>query len=163
MFTLLSKTKEERLRRYNKIYYLIKKGWGPVAMLSECIIPYEIHIIPDSGIGKTLFESYFIYKCYMKTHEDYIEINNITYTTDSRRFFFLKPEYNYMYLTMVIEKAISMAFIKEKSKLIISSKVSHTIEILLDHGFKNLSTYSGTDFQKGELLINHNRKKYVNN
>ena len=163
MFTLLSKDKEDGLRRHNRIYYFIKTGWAEVAMIPDSIVPYNIHIIPNRNTGNLFFRPYLIYKCYMRTSENEIEINNITYTTDSRRFFFLKPEYDYMYLTMVIEKAIKMAFIKEKQKLFISSSVNNTIEILLDRGFKNLNTYPGTDFQKGELLIKYNKEKYANN
>ena len=162
MFKLMNKKREDRLREFSSIYYFIKKEWIPVVMVSKFATPYNIPLIPNYKADDT-FKPYFLYTCYMNLYTDTLEIDSLKYTEDSRKFLFLQPDLNYLCLTMAIEKAIEMAKWKKKSKLIFSSNIDHTSEILLDCGFKSLFTYPDNNNQKGVLLINNNKEKYANN
>ena len=162
MFKLMSKDREDKIRKSTNIYYFIKKEWMPVSMMSKFATPYNVYLIPNDRADNS-FEHRFLYTCYMNVFEDALEINNLKYTEWSRRLFFAQPDFDYLCLTLAIEKAISLAKIKNKDRLIFSSNINHTIEILLDYNFENLYSSSEINYQKGILLLNNSKKEYANN
>jgi len=160
MFSLLSKQKENLIQKHNSIRYFINQSWSPN---NQVALPYNIHLMPNNYTNK--IKQYFLYTCYMSTYKNILEISNIKYTKESKNYFFLKPDIAYTYLTMTIKKAIELTVLKNKNRLIISSYIPHTLEILLDNNFKNLLTCSETNIQKGVFIIKINKEitNYANN
>jgi len=148
MFKLINEKKEKHIKKHSSISFIIKKNWKSATLINHLAIPYNVFLFSD-GIENNLH----LYTCYIDIYKDTLEVNNLIYAEENKSALYFKQDLAYLYLTMTIEQAMKLTKIKYKHKLIFSSYINNSFEILLDYNFQNLENNNKTNYQKGMKLL----------